>query len=95
MSNESLKFENMTVAEFEERLPDLFANGKGRVSEDPDVQRFLAQNPTCAALVRDLEYIAAAAGDMLKVNEDPSDNVWKKIQSQLDMDMAASGDETE
>jgi len=87
-------FENMTTAEFEERLPDLFANGNGRVSDDPDLKRFLDENPTCAALVRDLEYIAETARQLLEpADEEPSDKVWSNIQSKLKI--AAAGEEPE
>jgi uncharacterized protein with HEPN domain len=94
MSTDPLNFENMTVSEFEARLPDLFANGSGRVSEDRSVQRFLEQNPTCAALVHDLEYIADAAKRLMEpTEEEPSDNVWSNIQSKLKI--AAAGEEPE
>lgn len=94
MSSEPQNFENMTVSEFEARLPDLFANGRGRVSDDPDLQRFLDENPTCRDLVRDLEYIAQAARDLLEPSdEEPSDNVWSNIQSNLKI--AATGEEPE
>ncbi len=94
MNDGNHTFEHMTVSEFEARLPELFANNHGRVSEDPDVQRFLTQNPVCAALVKDLEYIAAVAGDLFKpAEEEPSDKVWNNIQSKLKI--AASGEEPE
>ncbi len=94
MNNNPASFENMTAAEFEHRLPDLFANGDGRVSDDPSLQKFLQENPTCAALVRDLEYIAETAKHLLDpAEETPSDNVWSKIQSKLKI--AASGEEPE
>ncbi len=94
MTSPAPNFENMTVAEFEERLPELFENGHGRVSEDPNVQRFLSQNPTCAALVKDLEYISEVAQDLFKpAEEEPSDHVWSNIQSKLKI--AAAGEEPE
>jgi len=94
VNNNPASFENMTAAEFEHRLPDLFANGDGRVSDDPSLQKFLQENPTCAALVRDLEYIAETAKHLLDpAEETPSDNVWSKIQSKLKI--AASGEEPE
>jgi hypothetical protein len=76
--------EKMTLAEFEQRLPEFFATGTGSISSDPRLQAFLAENPDSAALVRDLEYIAAAAGDLLKKEEvEPSDSVWQNIQNEL------------
>jgi len=94
MSSQPFNFENMTTTEFEDRLPDLFANGNGRVSDDPNVRSFLAQNPTCAALVRDLEYIAETARHLLEpAEEEPSDMVWSNIQSKLKI--AAPGEDPE
>ncbi len=94
MNNGSSQFENMTAAQFEERLPELFANGNGRVSDDPNLRQFLQQNPTCAALVHDLEYIAEAAKQLFEpADEDPSENVWSNIQNKLKI--AAASDEPE
>jgi hypothetical protein len=82
--NEQMQ-EKMTVAEFEERLPEFFATGTGRVSDDPRFQAFLTENPDSAALVRDLEYIAEHARSLFEPANDvePSEQVWSKIQSQL------------
>ena len=78
-------FDNMSVAEFEERLPDLFGIGHGKVSEDPRFAIFLDKNPDCAALVRDLETIADTAAKLFEPAEDqePSDAVWNNIASKL------------
>ncbi len=83
----------MTVQEFQDHLPELFAAGSGRVSEDPRYAQFLAANPTCGELVRDLEYIAEAARQLLDpvVEAEPSDAVWNSIQNKLKL--AASGEE--
>ncbi len=77
--------EKMTLPEFEQRLPEFFATGTGRISDDPRLEAFLLENPDSAALVRDLEYIAKAAKDLLDAEHEiePSDTVWKKIQSEL------------
>ena len=86
MSNLSkLDFDSMTVAEFEKYLPELFASGEsGRLSEDPRLSRFLAANPDCAALVRDLETIAETAKSLLTPDEnEPSDEVWDNIAKKL------------
>ncbi len=40
----------MTPAEFEERLPEFFATGTGRVSDDPRFQAFLTENPDVRCL---------------------------------------------
>jgi hypothetical protein len=81
-------FDNMTAAEFEERLPDLFGIGGGKVSEDARFATFLERNPDCAALVRDLETIAETAKNLFEPTHDlePSDSVWEKISKGLGND---------
>jgi hypothetical protein len=77
----------MTLAEFEERMQsvEFFEPGTGQISDDPRLQEFLRENPDSAALVRDLQYIAVAAAELFKADHDvePSDLVWKKIQTEL------------
>lgn len=79
----NIDFDTLRPEEFELYLPDLFANGNGKVSQDPRLQKFLAANPDCAALVNDLETIAETARSLFEPVEDPSDNVWKNIESKL------------
>ena len=78
-------FDNMTVAEFKERLPDLFDIGHGKVSGDPRFANFLKANPDCAALVSDLETIAEQAKSLFEPahDEEPSDAVWNNIADKL------------
>ena len=78
----NINFDAMTPAEFEQHLPDLFLAG-GKVSEDPRLARFLAANPDCAALVRDLETIAETAKSLFEPTHEPSDAVWSNIASKL------------
>ena len=79
-----LDFDSMTVAEFEQYLPELFASGEsGRLSEDPRLATFLTANPDCAALVRDLETIAETAKSLFVSEEEPSDEVWSNIEKKL------------
>jgi hypothetical protein len=80
-----IDFDSMTVAEFEQYLPELFASGEtGRLSEDPRLSRFLAANPDCAALVHDLETIAETAKSLLSPDQDePSEEVWSNIEKKL------------
>ena len=79
-----LDFDSMTAAEFEQYLPELFASGEsGRLSEDPRLASFLAANPDCAALVRDLETIAETAKSLFVSEEEPSDAVWSNIANKL------------
>lgn len=79
----SINFETLTSAQFEEVLPDLFASGGGKVSEDPRLQTFLKTNPDCAELVRDLEIIAEHAKSLFEPVHEPSDDVWSNIASKL------------
>ena len=87
-----IDFETMTPSEFENYLPEFFASGNGRVSTDPRLQKFLQQNPDCAALVSDLETIADHARSLFEPVGDPSDSVWSNIKKKLD-DEPAPGDE--
>jgi hypothetical protein len=79
----NIDFDTLKPEEFENYLPDLFATGNGKVSQDPRLKKFLAANPDCAALVRDLETIAETARSLFEPVEDPSDTVWSNIQSKL------------
>lgn len=76
-------FDTMTTAEFEQYLPELFADCNGKLSTDPRLQTFLCNNPDCAALVRDLETIAEHARSLFEPDYEPSDTVWSNIQSKL------------
>lgn len=90
----NVNFDTMTAAEFETYLPDLFATGGGKVSEDPRFAKFLAANPDCAALVSDLETIAEHARSLFEepVHE-PSDTVWSNIASKLKEGIGTDEDE--
>jgi hypothetical protein len=68
---------SMTCAEFQERLPELFEE-QVDLSQDEHLQH--CEN--CAALVRDLEYIAQQAKLLLPIH-DPSPAVWDTIQNTL------------
>ena len=78
----NVDFNNMTPSEFEQYLPDLFLAG-GKLSADPRLAHFLAVNPDCAALVRDLETIAETAKSLFEPIHEPSDTVWSNIASKL------------
>ena len=81
---DNIDFNTMTVAEFETYLPELFATGGGKLSEDPRFAKFLTDNPDCAALVRDLEAIAEYAQSLFEEpSHEPSDAVWSNIASKL------------
>jgi hypothetical protein len=79
----NINFDTLKPEEFERYLPELFATGNGKVSEDPRLKQFLARNPDCAALVSDLETIAATARSLFEPVNDPSDQVWSNIQNKL------------
>jgi hypothetical protein len=92
MNNHGLPdFDTMTPADFEKFLPEIFANGDGRVSTDPRLQTFLTNNPDCAALVRDLEAIADQARSLFEPT-DPGDAVWTGIQNKLKMQASEDDD---
>lgn len=67
----------MTCAEFQEHLPEFFESG-----EDLSQNEHLKECENCAALVRDLEYIAQQAKMLLPLH-DPSPAVWDNIQSAI------------
>lgn len=76
--------EKMSLAEFEQRLPEFFATDTGAISDDPRLQAFLLEHPDAAALVRDFEAIVEAARGMFHVDDaEPSDAVWQNIQTGL------------
>jgi len=88
-----IDFDNLKPEEFERYLPELFATGDGKVSQDPRLKKFLTQHPDCAALVSDLETIAEHARSLFEPVGDPSDKVWKNIQSKLREEGAGTGHE--
>ena len=92
MTSPSFDFDNMTQAEFEEHLPEFFANQEGKLSDDPKIAGFLASHPDCAALVRDLESIAEAAKSLFDPGElsTPSEGLWEKIHQGIINDPIAS-----
>ena len=78
-----IDFDHLRPEEFEEHLAELFASAKGKVSEDPRLKRLYQEHPDCLALVLDLETIAEHARSLLEPTVDPSEKVWKNIQSKL------------
>jgi hypothetical protein len=69
--------ESMNCAEFQEKLPELFESGA-----DVSKQAHIAGCENCAALVRDLEYIASQAKLLLPIH-DPSPTVWDNIKTAI------------
>lgn len=70
----------MTCTEFQEKLPGLFEE-----QADLGAQDHLRTCENCAALVRDLEYIASQAKLLLPIH-DPSPAVWDNIQQAIRQD---------
>jgi len=65
-----------------DELHDLFAGSDALDPEDPLSQ--MRQDPNYSALIADLEYIAIEVKRILaNAEETPSDDLWKKIESQL------------
>jgi len=91
----NINFDTLKPEEFEKYLPELFATGNGKVSEDPRLKDFLARNPDCAALVSDLETIAETARGLFEPVGDPSDKVWNNIQTKLREEAAGMDDAEE
>jgi predicted anti-sigma-YlaC factor YlaD len=76
---------NMTCAEFQERLPELF-----ETHTDLSAEEHLKTCENCAALVRDLEYIAQQAKLLLPIH-DPSPIVWDNIRTAIRSEPADKG----
>jgi len=69
----------MTCAEFQETLPELF-----EAHADLNAHEHLKTCENCAALVRDLEYIAETARMLLEPEgEGPSSDLWGKIEREI------------
>ncbi|WP_263410153.1 hypothetical protein [Terriglobus tenax] len=86
MSESTQSIRTISCAEFQEQLPELFANAKGgKISDNPIYAEHLRTCDNCSALVRDLEYIAEQARLLLDPGSEaePSDDVWSNIQSAL------------
>lgn len=76
---------NMNCAEFQERLPELFES-----QVDLTAEEHLQTCENCAALVRDLEYIASQAKLLLPIH-DPSPTVWDNIQTAIKQESGPNG----
>jgi len=67
----------MNCAEFQDQLPELFESHADLMDEE-----HLKSCENCAALVRDLQYIASQAKLLLPIH-DPSPAVWENIQTAI------------
>ncbi|HEY8996956.1 MAG TPA: hypothetical protein VIM60_03615 [Edaphobacter sp.] len=73
----------LTCAEFQEHLPELFASGSEGSTDDPRLLEHLKTCENCSALVRDLQYIADQARQLLEPTHEPSEDVWTKIKNSM------------
>ena len=80
MTDEPLPIDGrqMTCDEFQQQLPELFESG---IELDDHPHLLTCDN--CAALVRDLKYIAQQAKLLLPI-KDPDPKVWENIKASLD-----------
>ena len=85
--NDTMTTSNKPVSceDFQSHLAELFESGA-----DLQVQPHLKSCQQCAALVRDLEYIAQQAKLLLPIH-DPSPAVWDNIQTTLSGQKQNSG----
>jgi hypothetical protein len=74
---------NDECAQFQSQMPDRIGAG-----EDLQNHPHMLTCDRCRALVRDLEYIAQAARQLMPVEAEPGEDVWKKIQKALERDEA-------
>jgi hypothetical protein len=77
--------QNMNCAEFQDRLPDLIG-----AHSDLNSEEHLKTCENCAALVRDLQYIADQAKLLLPIH-DPSPGVWDKIERAIQRETTPDG----
>ena len=87
--SDSKKDQVLSCAEFQEQLPQMFIV-EGEIDERPELRAHIATCSNCAALVRDLEYIAEQARMLLQPTHEPSPDVWSNIQSKLGRDDKAN-----
>ena len=66
-------------AEFQALMPERIGSGESLQTYD-----HMLTCERCRALVRDLEYIAEAARQLIPVEIEPPDDLWKNIQSAIE-----------
>lgn len=67
--------EDQECAEFQALMPERIGAG-----EDLQSYAHMQKCERCRALVRDLEYIAEAARQLIPVEEEPREDLWAQIQ---------------
>lgn len=79
----------ISCAEFQEQFPNLFASGENGAPQNPVLTAHLHSCDNCAALLRDLQYIADQASLLLTPTHEPSEAVWDKIRKGMDTSESA------
>jgi hypothetical protein len=76
---------DVECAQFQALMPE-------RIGAGEDLQGFehMLTCERCRALVRDLEYIAEAARQLIPIEEEPSDEIWEHIQTQLALEQGGA-----
>ncbi|HEY9125617.1 MAG TPA: hypothetical protein VIM62_00740 [Acidobacteriaceae bacterium] len=72
---EFTEVEDQECAEFQALMPERIGAG-----EDLQFYPHMLTCERCRALVRDLEYIAAAAKQLIPIEEEPREDLWAQIQ---------------
>jgi hypothetical protein len=73
-----LKFDQECV-EFQAQMPERIGAG-----EDLQTYPHMLTCERCRSLVRDLEYIAEAARQLIPIEEEPHEDLWNKIQMAIE-----------
>ena len=83
--NGGVKPAALSCAEFQAQLPEYFSViAEERFAGDPALNQHLETCENCSTLVRDLEYIAESARQLLEpVIHEPSPELWSSIESRL------------
>jgi hypothetical protein len=66
----------LSCADFQQQLPDLFAAGSDGITDDPTLLEHLKTCENCSALVRDLQYIADQARQLLEPTHEQHDEPY-------------------
>lgn len=74
-SQDSRRYAGMECAEFQASMPERIAAG-----EDLQADPHMLTCERCRSLVRELEYIAEAARQLMPLEEEPPDELWTNIK---------------
>lgn len=79
VSAQMTEAEDQECAAFQALMPERIGAG-----EDLQVYPHMQTCERCRALVRDLEYIAEAAKQLIPVEEEPREDLWAQIQMAIE-----------